>query len=274
VRGTREWDGDTGLQYNRARYYAPTIGRWISEDSIGFYANDPNLYRYVQNASTNESDPSGLEEKPQIVPVSLRDVYDEFMNKGVTENGMQQKLNDTTSAKIDGTGYHFSVDTFKKGKKGQEELALTIVTDKLAAAMFFWANKIEVKGYNGIVIQRVTTTTKRTRRNGTIKNEPIDQMVELFVLKGGVSGIDWHPMTDITGLGIVSTEIEIKLELGTGKYLKNGAAYIPRLDYEELEKGNGEGRIKWDGGAPAKTYKIIRKWSADKEVSQTIEGAN
>src|SRR5262245_40965180 len=40
--------------------YDPTIGRWISEDPIGFQAADGNLYRYVGNDSTNEVDPSGL----------------------------------------------------------------------------------------------------------------------------------------------------------------------------------------------------------------------
>ncbi len=41
--------------------YNPTIGRWISEDPIGFQAADPNLFRYVVNSPTNYMDPSGLE---------------------------------------------------------------------------------------------------------------------------------------------------------------------------------------------------------------------
>src|SRR5262249_28874723 len=39
----REFDGETGLQYNRARYYDPTTGRWISQDPLGFAAGDGNL---------------------------------------------------------------------------------------------------------------------------------------------------------------------------------------------------------------------------------------
>ncbi len=40
--------------------YDPTVGRWLSQDPIGFQAGDPNLYRYVGNSPTNFTDPSGL----------------------------------------------------------------------------------------------------------------------------------------------------------------------------------------------------------------------
>jgi hypothetical protein len=40
--------------------YDPGIGRWISEDPIGFKAGDSNLYRYVANNPVNGTDPSGL----------------------------------------------------------------------------------------------------------------------------------------------------------------------------------------------------------------------
>ena len=56
----REFDVETGLQYNRARYYDSTMGRWISQDPLQFNAGDSNLYRYVNNAPTNATDPSGL----------------------------------------------------------------------------------------------------------------------------------------------------------------------------------------------------------------------
>jgi RHS repeat-associated protein len=57
----REQDGETGLDYYRARYYDSAVGRFISEDPIGFNAGDTNLSRYVGNGPTNFVDPSGLE---------------------------------------------------------------------------------------------------------------------------------------------------------------------------------------------------------------------
>src|SRR5262249_20923590 len=57
----RETDTETNLQYNRARYYSFTIGGWINRDPLGFGAGDTNLYRYVHNTQTEETDPSGLQ---------------------------------------------------------------------------------------------------------------------------------------------------------------------------------------------------------------------
>jgi RHS repeat-associated protein len=55
----REQDGETGLDYYRARYYDASNGRFISEDPLGFGAGDTNIYRYVGNSPTNFTDPSG-----------------------------------------------------------------------------------------------------------------------------------------------------------------------------------------------------------------------
>ena len=56
----RELDLESGLNYYRARYYDPQVGRFISVDPMGFGAGDTNLYRYVGNNSTNATDPTGM----------------------------------------------------------------------------------------------------------------------------------------------------------------------------------------------------------------------
>ncbi|MGH2459980.1 MAG: RHS repeat-associated core domain-containing protein [Chloroflexota bacterium] len=50
-------ENDGGLDYDRARYYSPTLQRFISEDPQGFGGGDPNLY--VGNDPTNLMDPDG-----------------------------------------------------------------------------------------------------------------------------------------------------------------------------------------------------------------------
>src|SRR5262249_14542723 len=59
----RQLDTQTGLQYNNARWYNPTMGRWIAEDPLEFDAGDTNLCRYAKNAPTIATDPSGLQDE-------------------------------------------------------------------------------------------------------------------------------------------------------------------------------------------------------------------
>jgi RHS repeat-associated protein len=56
----REWDSEIELYFYRARYYSPTVGRFIGEDPIGFTAGDGNLNRYVFNSPMRGTDPMGL----------------------------------------------------------------------------------------------------------------------------------------------------------------------------------------------------------------------
>nr|WP_320194132.1 RHS repeat-associated core domain-containing protein [uncultured Desulfobacter sp.] len=51
---------DNGWYYMRARYYDPAMGRFISEDPLGFDGGDVNLYAYVQNNPVMSVDPLGL----------------------------------------------------------------------------------------------------------------------------------------------------------------------------------------------------------------------
>ena len=57
----REYDSDTGFYYYRNRWYDPEIGRFISEDPIGFAGEDVNLYGYVWNNPYGFIDPFGYQ---------------------------------------------------------------------------------------------------------------------------------------------------------------------------------------------------------------------
>jgi RHS repeat-associated protein len=54
-----DFDPQTGLQYNRRRYYAPSLGIFISTDPIQFDGGLTTLYGYCGNDPTNVTDPSG-----------------------------------------------------------------------------------------------------------------------------------------------------------------------------------------------------------------------
>ena len=56
------YDEESGLYYLRARYYDPSIGRFISMDSYEGDITNPlslNLYTYVENDPLSYVDPSG-----------------------------------------------------------------------------------------------------------------------------------------------------------------------------------------------------------------------
>ncbi|RTE10629.1 RHS repeat-associated core domain-containing protein [Paenibacillus whitsoniae] len=56
------WDDTTGLQYLRARWYDPSMGRFINEDTYEGQLSNPlslNLYTYVDNNPLTRVDPTG-----------------------------------------------------------------------------------------------------------------------------------------------------------------------------------------------------------------------
>jgi RHS repeat-associated protein len=56
----REYDNAIGLTYYRARWYSSELGRFVSEDPIGFGGGDVNLFGYVKNRPLMFKDPTGL----------------------------------------------------------------------------------------------------------------------------------------------------------------------------------------------------------------------
>lgn len=60
----REFDPETGIYQYRMRYYDPSVGRFLSEDPVGFNGGDYNLFAYVLNSPTGLVDPLGLQHQP------------------------------------------------------------------------------------------------------------------------------------------------------------------------------------------------------------------
>jgi RHS repeat-associated protein len=61
-------DEETGLIYNRARMFHPTLGRFVQRDPAG-YIDEGNLYHYVRSAPSSLLDPKGLAPIPAKPPI-------------------------------------------------------------------------------------------------------------------------------------------------------------------------------------------------------------
>jgi len=55
----QQLDLETGLFYNRYRYYAPQMGRYVTQDPIGL-AGGIDTYAYANGSPTTRTDPLGL----------------------------------------------------------------------------------------------------------------------------------------------------------------------------------------------------------------------
>jgi RHS repeat-associated protein len=86
----REFDSETGVQYNRARYYDAETGRFLSEDPIGFAGGDANLYRYVSNIPIDSTDPNGLKKKEQGEPAWKKINNAITWGKGIYNSGKEK----------------------------------------------------------------------------------------------------------------------------------------------------------------------------------------
>jgi RHS repeat-associated protein len=72
----RQYHSRSGLYYYRARFYDPTLGRFITQDPIGL-ARGINLYAYVGSDPVNWYDPLGLTEV--TIEVDRREYHDNYV---------------------------------------------------------------------------------------------------------------------------------------------------------------------------------------------------
>ena len=102
-------DAETGLYYNRFRYYDPNAGSYISQDPIGLLGDNPTLYGYVSDSNIN------------IDILGLTDFYITPSGKAIPATGYRyvskeapylDELKSTKTIPANSNGTYFSFDNF------------------------------------------------------------------------------------------------------------------------------------------------------------------
>ena len=77
----REWDGESGKYFYRARMYDPVGGRFLQRDPLG-YVDGLGLYEYGSSRPAVNVDPHGTDDsKPPEVPKSVKEKYDSIRER-------------------------------------------------------------------------------------------------------------------------------------------------------------------------------------------------
>jgi RHS repeat-associated protein len=79
----RDFDSETSLNFYRARYYDPTIGRFLNEDPIRWFSGTADFYGYVHNDPVGLVDPFGLRGSPSATGSCLANALNSLF-PGVT----------------------------------------------------------------------------------------------------------------------------------------------------------------------------------------------
>ena len=133
------FDETTGMQNSWNRWYSPKMGRFISQDPIGFAGGDANLYRYTGNSPTNRTDPSGLISSKEVIEGAIKELKghvaagkidrdEAYFRLQILRRALQQRIGFEEPASYRNSKYWTdTVDsegqyTVRKGKKPHEAI--------------------------------------------------------------------------------------------------------------------------------------------------------
>jgi RHS repeat-associated protein len=160
-------DVETGLYYNRFRYYNPDEGMYISQDPIGLHSGQPNLYAYVNDPNT-WVDVLGLKCGDRNVKTRIED-------GNLKEGWIHIDARHVTGNHPNGPGDLFAAGTTRRQlEKAAAKIVKkgTRVTEDITKRMQTFEKKMVVNGKQDLV--RVT-----------VDSQDANRVITIFPVRGG-----------------------------------------------------------------------------------------
>ena len=177
-------DEETGLYYNRFRYYDPNTGNYLNQDPIGLAGGNPTLYGYVFDPNT-QIDPLGLDCRNK----RIGDWGENYARKKLEQTGKYKKVIpvqnnsnngiDLVGIRHDGKFDFFEVKTNTTGEVGRlsnrQSNSKDFILDILSE------NKAQSGGW-GI-------TPKEAQVMSNPENWGDTRIIDIYIKKGKVTNI-------------------------------------------------------------------------------------
>ncbi len=226
----QELDVQTGLQYNRARWYDSNTGRWITQDPLGFDAGDSNLYRYVNNRPTVEVDPSGQKPEFLVSSITINDQGKSFF-KGNQLGPYGAK---------DGAAFAFEVKIEGVCKNGgtianmtySQKLFISTTRQRVDGKWFYDVNRkiADEKAYNNAV-----DNWKANPAGWWTANTIADAPAKGDYLKTGTDYVQWVDAPGWPGLGWGPNEPQLSANIFK-KYEERVAIWVKATGTDQITK--------------------------------------
>ncbi|MNO32897.1 tRNA(Glu)-specific nuclease WapA precursor [compost metagenome] len=256
------YDQETGLYYLRARYYDPSIGRFINEDTVEGQIDNPlslNLYTYVHNNPLRYTDFSGHIPTPIEAAVMAGNIYDatsnDYGNKLSGGWALENILTNDEGLKI---GVYLRVK-----EDGTTEYSLV---NKGTSTKGDWGNNFQQPfGFSDDMEDSISESTN------FVKTHKDNEITMVGHSKGGAEAAANAVATNRNAILFNPASVVLKsYGLSSSTYKANMTTYIVKGEILSVLEGSFSKPIGKVVNLPTQ-YSVSSKWNIKRNIQNSIK---